>query len=382
MFKALKTEYLYKKGKKLEGQEKLEEAFECYEKSAAKKHTGAMIAISYLYLSGKFRPVTTTNLSEALFGGGPIFPWSIRKETKPDYESGITWLQKAAELDNGKACSILGNMLASGVGCKADVQKGLKYLEKAAKLGVESAKNDIRIYRPDGKALSDEEYEKSLADFAEAADKGDPKAAFLYSTLKSGTDKQLARLGYVLMASQNINRGWDERFKPAYLPSGIPLFPAAAKRGAWKTFVRFDLNAFRDKYPLILVSSDILNVDQPGYLLDCLHRAEIVGKAKYLSPEFGWLNKEKKAVVIRLGTDNPLNDRDLDCVAKDFYLIRDEYEPGNVSFFVENGEKEYSFEIAGVNGDQVDVLWRYTIGGSSKVDEYFEPELKELNLNR
>ncbi len=373
---------LYKKGLALEKEGKLEEAYKKYEQGANLKDPKAMVAIARLYLSGKFRSVTKSNLADVLFGGGPVFPWSVQTIEEPDYESGIQWLKKAADLNDAQALGVLGNMLSSGVGCKADVEKGLEYLEKAAEKGNASAKNDICLYRPDGKQLSDEEYEKCLSDFVKAADAGDDKAFPLYATLKSGTDKQKARLGYALMAAQNAGHGWDERLKPSFLPSGIPLFPAATKRGAWRTFVRFDLNAFKEKYPLILVSSDILDVEKPEWLLESFHKAEIVGTAEYVSPEFGWLCEKKKAVAIRLGENNALSEQELERVKRDFYLIPDEYEPDHVAFFVEHGEKEYSFEIAGVNGDKVDVLWRYTIGGSVQVRRYCEPSLTALTLNR
>lgn len=376
-----KKRWLYNKGLALEKEGKLEEAYKEYEKGAHLNDPKAMVAIARLYIIGKFRPVTKSNLGDVLLGGGPIFPWSVQNWEEPDYESGIEWLKKAADLNDPKALSVLGNMLSSGVGVKADIEKGLEYLYKAAKKGDISAKNDICLYRPDGKSLSDEEYEKCLSEFVNAADSGDTGAFPLYATLKSGTDKQQARFGYEIMAARNAGRGWDERFKASYLPSGIPLFPAAAKRGAWQTFVRFDLNAFKEKYPLILVSSDILDVERPEYLLESFHRAEVVGTAEYVSPEFGWLREKKKALVIRLGGSDTLDGQALERVKRDFYLIPDEYEPDNVAFFVETGEKEYSFEIAGITDNKVDVLWRYTIGGSDHVDHYFEPQLTELTIN-
>lgn len=376
-----RKKFLYKKGFALEQEGKLEEAYKKYEQGANLKDPKAMVAIARLYVSGQFRPVTKSNLADVLFGGGPVFPWSVQTTEEPDYENGIRWLKKAADLGDRKALRILGNMLSSGVGCKADVEKGLEYLDKAAEKGDAAAKNDICLYRPDGKKLSDEEYEKCLSDFVKAADADDDKAFQLYATLKSGTDQQQARLGYALMAAQNAGRGWDERLKPSFLPSGIPLFPAATKRGAWRTFIRFDLNAFKEKYPLILVSSDILDVEKPEWLLESFHKAEIVGTAEYVSPEFGWLHEKKKAVAIRLGGNNVLSEQELERVKRDFCLIPDEYEPENVAFFVEHGEKEYSFEIAGIADNKVDVLWRYTIGGSDCVGHYFEPQLTELTIN-
>ena len=376
-----RKKFLYKKGFALEQEGKLEEAYKKYEQGANLKDSRAMVAIARLYISGNFRPVTKSNLANVLIGGGPVFPWSVQTTEEPDYENGIRWLKKAADLGDRKALRILGNMLSSGVGCKADVEKGLEYLDKAAEKGDAAAKNDICLYRPDGKKLSDEEYEKCLSDFVKAADADDDKAFQLYATLKSGTDQQQARLGYAIMAAQNAGRGWDERLKPSFLPSGIPLFPAATKRGAWRTFVRFDLNAFKEKYPLILISSDILDVEKPEWLLESFHKARIIGKAKYTSPDFGWLGKEKEAVVIRLGEENALSKQELEKVRNDFYLIADEYEPENVAFFVEHGEKEYSFEIAGIADNKVDVLWRYTIGGSDCVGHYFEPQLTELTIN-
>lgn len=373
---------LYEKGLALENEEKLEEAYEVYKKGAELSDPQAMIGIARLFLTGKFRPVTKSNFADAVFGGGPIFPWSIRSWEEPDYKSGMEWLEKAAALDNTKALFILGNMIASGVGCKADEEKGLKYLEKAAALGDASAKNAICLYRPDGKVLSDEEYENCLAEFVKKADKGDETAFPLYATLKSGTNRQLARLGYQIMAAQNVGRGWDERLTPSYLSSGIPLFPAAAKRVGWQTFLRFDLNAFKEKYPLILVSADILDAHRPRWLLQYFHKAEIVGTAKYTSPEFGWLKEMKEAVVIRLGAGKPLDDQTLASVRQDFYLIDEEYKCDNAAFFVENGEKDYSFEIAAVCDGKVDVLWRYTIGGSNEVRRYFEPALIELTIDK
>ena len=160
-------------------------------------------------------------------------------------------------------------------------------------------------------------------------------------------------------------------------PSGIPNLPAAPKRGNYATFVRFNFDAFTDERPLILFSSDIA----PDRLITCLHRAEIVGTAKYRSPAFGWLQEEKSALLLRLDRALPASAEELKQVVSDFSLLEEEYEPDNIAFFTENGEKEYSVEIACLNGLDVDILFRYTIGGSGDVKRYFTPRLLSLALN-
>ena len=364
-----------REGLELEQQGKLEEAYQQYEEAAKLNDAPSMVCIARMYLSGKFRPVDASNLSQLLLQGGPIFPWSVRNGKQPDYKRGLEWLTKAANLGSNIACETLGNMLCSGIGCKADMEKGIKYLEKAAVNGSAAAKKYLFLYRPSGKKLTDEEYESCLTEFVKAADAQDDKAYELYATLKSGTQKQLARLGYVLITAQNIEKAGYEPFKCSLTPSGIPLIPAAARRGAWRTFLRFNLDAWAEKYPLIAIASDILNVNKPEWLLEKMHHAKIIGKATYTSPAFGWLREEKEAVIIRFGDEQRLDDDSLAEVVKDFRLKDEEYRGESIAFMVENGEKEYSFEIVGINGGKVDVLWRYTIGGSNQVSKYFEPKL-------
>lgn len=264
--------------------------------------------------------------------------------------------------------------------------KGISYLEKAAAHGQETAKKYICLYRPDGKVLTDEEYETALADFEKAADAGDDKAYELYSTLKSGTQKQLARLGHVLIAAQNIQKSGYEDFKYSSTPSGIPLIPVVPNRGAWMTFLWFNLEAWVDEHPLIAVASEILGIyDSRQFgLLDHLHRAKIVGTVAYKSPSFGWLPVEKDAVLIRLGTDDKLDDEVLKEIADGFDPLGDEnmgeYMGDSIAFMFQNGEKEYSFEVAGIKGNQVEVLYRFTVGGSEEIKKYCEPELMSLHF--
>ena len=369
-----------REGLELEQEGKLEEAYQKYEAAARMNDAPSMISIARMYLSGEFRPVEASNLAQLLLQGGPIFPWSLRNEKQPDFKTAIEWLTKAADLGNGLACETLGNMLCSGVGCKPDMQKGIGYLEKAVACGQTSARKYICLYCPDGKALTDEAYEACLAKFTVAVDAEDDSAYELYATLKSGTQKQLARLGHVLIAARNVQRKGYEPFRYSTTASGIPLLPVATKRRSWRTFLRFNLDAWKEEHPMIAVSSDILNVEKPLWLLEQLHHARIVGTAIYKSPAFGWLREEKKAVVIRLGECDALAPEIMGRVVSSFALTDEEYQGDSIAFLVESGEKEYSFEVAGIDGDKVEVLWRYTIGGSERIKQYFAPELNNMDI--
>ncbi len=214
-----------KEGFELEQEGKYEEAFLKYEEAAKMNDTLAMIDIARMYLSGNLRPVTYSNLAELLFNGEPIFPWSLHDEKRPDYKSSFEWFKKAADNGNGLACETVGNMLCNGIGCTENVEEGISYFERAAANGQDSALKLICLYRPDGKLLTDKEYESCLAEFIKAVNAGNDKAYELYATLKSGTQEQLARLGHILIAAQNVQRNGYYVFKYSFSPSGIPLLP-------------------------------------------------------------------------------------------------------------------------------------------------------------
>ena len=371
-----KKEQYRKEGLELEQQGKYEEAYIKYEEAGGMDDIPSMLYIARMYLSGNFRPVETSNLAELMLQGGPVFPWSQISEIHPDYESGLAWLIKAADLGDGFACEVAGNMIGQGLGCEADVEKAVYYLKKALSNGQASSRKFIYLYCPDGRKLSDEEYEDCLTEFVKAVDSEDEKAYELYATLKSGTHRQLARLGHILISAQNTHKTEYELFTFSVSPSGIPLLPVVSKRGSWCTLLRFNLDAWAEKYPLIAISSDILHVERPDDLLCNFHHARIVGTATYRSPAFGWLDEEEKhALLLQLGVDDTLDADAIKEVVESFQLSGEEYLGDSIAFLVEIGEKEYSFEIAGIQGNQVEVLWRYTIGGSDRVQNYFEPEL-------
>lgn len=269
----------------------------------------------------------------------PSYSGNLQEEKRPDYKNELERLIKAADLDDAVACETVGNMLCGGTGCRADVEKGVKYLEKAVANGRASAGKYNSLYCPNGKKLTDEEYESCLAEFVKAVDDEDDKAYELYATLKSGTQKQLARLGYVLITARNVWRAGYEPFKYSFTLSGIPLLPVASKRGLCRTFLRFNLDAWTDRHPLIAVASDILYVDKPEWLLKELHRARVVGRAEYKSPGFGWLGEEKKAVLIRLGDEYRLDADAMSEVIRACVFIDEEYQGDSIAFMADSMAK-------------------------------------------
>ena len=76
-----------REGLELEQEGKFEEAFLKYEKAAEMDDVPSMVYIARMYLSGNFRPAASSNLTELLLRGGPVFPWNLREEKQPDYQS-------------------------------------------------------------------------------------------------------------------------------------------------------------------------------------------------------------------------------------------------------------------------------------------------------
>ena len=363
-------------GAEKEAQKDLEAAFEQYHRAAELGNPEAMIHIAKLYLSGEFRPVEASNLMDLILQGIPVFSWNMAAQKVPDYKSALEWFCKADDLGNAIACCMAGSMLCEGKGCKEDKPAGLRYLETAAAAGITEARNAICIYREHSpKFFAQEQYETLLKQFSEAAATGRDEAYTLYDELKCGHPQLLARLGYAITTAKNVRRPGFEPFQYSSTPSGIPLIPACAKRGAWKSFIRVDLNAFPSDDVLIAISSDI----DLRYMLGFAHKLTPAGTAVYRSPEFGWLPEEKHPYLYRIDRNAALREEILTKLAGEFCLIDEEFRPDNAAFLTEHGEKEYSVEIAAIYDGKVDILYRYTIGGSDHVEHYFQPELISMD---
>ena len=352
-------------------------AYETYREAAQMGSDEAMMAIARLFLHTSFRQENRNDWAKLALTGAPVLPWDMHSATGQNLEGALYWAKKAAEAGNAEGCCLAGNMLCRGIGCQPNPEAGILFLKAARSKGVERAQDLLYIYQPGKISLADSDYTETLAQLDTALKTENADAFRMYYALKKGNERQLAKLGYVLTAAKNRGSLNASLIPTVVSPSGIPNLPAAPKRGNYATFVRFNFDAFTDERPLILFSSDIA----PDRLIACLHRAEIVGTAKYRSPAFGWLQEEKSALLLRLDRALPAPAEELKQVVSDFSLLEEEYEPDNIAFFTENGEKEYSVEIACLNGLDVDILFRYTIGGSGDVKRYFAPRLLSLALN-
>lgn len=355
-----------------------EQAFTLYSEAADLGSADAMFAIGGMYVSEKFRMVKKSNLEQLLLQGGPIFPWSIMEQDAPDMESALEWFCRGAEAGHVRSMCMAGSMLCRGDGCKADVEKGVALLEKAEAAGMNQAKELLALFAPRRREeIPDHQYAAWLKAFEAAVEAEDEEQFALYRKLKNGSDAQLTRLGRLIITRNNLQHPGYQLYKTFTTDIGIPLVPACAKRGSWVTFIRIDLNAFTGEDTLIAFSSDI----RAEYLVKASHRLRRVGTAEYCSPSFGWLREEKKAVVYRIDPETLLAEEKLANTVQKFRLIDEEYKPDNAAFLIENGEKEYSAEVAAITGDRVEVLTRYTIGGSDRVNKTFAPSLLSLHLD-
>lgn len=375
-----RADELLESGKAAEDAGDYERACMLYEQAAGEGSAAAMLRIANLYLTKPFRQVKQSNLLQLLQQGIPALPWTLSEESVPDYGRALEWCLKAAQAGSASACLSAGLMLCEGMGCRANVAEGTAYLERAASAGVKAAENYLHLYRGSGERLGDAEYEACLAAFAGAVDRGDDARYRLYATLRSGTPRQLARLGYVLSAAQNDMRQEYYEFSCAEDEAGLPLVPVSIRRAAWRTALRFDLNAFDEEEPLIAFSSDILDPDDSDWMFSCLYHLRPAGRASYLSPAFGWLGEEKRALVLRVDRSAGPGPNVLDKLCSSLRLAPEQFLGSSTALAVENGEKEYSVEIAHLSPAGVHILKHYTIGGSETIKTPFPPKLKSLKL--
>ena len=171
----------------------------------------------------------------------------------------------------------------------------------------------------------------------------------------------------------------------ALIFQGIPLIPAAPRRMCWRTYIRIQWECFPKPDAYLALASDILDEDRPDSLIDVRQHLRFVGKAVYRSPAFGWLQEEKTAVLLQYDPVR-LTEWTQAVMQHTQLLKKNPLRPfecdDSVSYLFECGEKEYSVEITCICDGRVDILYRYTIGGSEKVRQYCPAELLSLSLEQ
>jgi len=312
--------------------------------------------------------------------GGSVLDWHWAPQKIPDYEAGFRWVRKAADMGDAKACEMAGIMLCTAVGCPKDVRGGMAYLEKALAAGRDSARKHIYLHGEFRHTLTDDEYDKTLSEFISAAESGDEEAYRLFSVLKSGAQKQRKRLNYALTAGMNTYPDKYEIFRATDALEDIPDLPVMIKRAKWRTLLAVDLSAFAEKYPLIALASDAVSPDEPLVMMNMICRAEVAGVIEYMSPSFGWLNEKKRGTLIRLGGGDNMSASYAGEIMRGYGFDCGSRDMDTTALFVEHGEKEYSTEIIGINGDRVDVLLRYTVGGSEDVTRWVKPGIISMEI--
>lgn len=364
------AKYYIDKATALEESGNLEGAYELYKKAADAGSSDAMFKLFELYMSKGFHEKEENNMLGLMLSGKPVMPWDVKTHKSPDVQAGEYWLRRAAESGHVDACFIYGHSL-----CSAHREgEGFRFLEKAKKGGHEQA-GLWCSYFSRHQPVSDERYNVMLERFSAPDGKINLMQA---GFLKDGTPSQLARYGYKLMSMYNGGL-IDAPSLNFYMPSwkGIPCYPIAAKRGCWETFIRVNKDALPHG-TLLTFTSDI---DIKYLIPKSLHGLRIIGEAVYKSPSFGWLKVEKKAIVMLVDNSVCLDLQKTLDVAQRYKLHEEEYSPANVAFFEEDGEKEYSVEIAEIKGTKLNVLCRYTIGGDDYVMSHFTPELISLTIS-
>src|SRR3990170_1139826 len=113
-----------------------------------------------------------------------------------DYAEAAKWLRKAAEQDNAKAQSSLGELYAKGNGVPQDYTEAAKWYRKAAEQGNPDAEIKLALAYEEGRGVP-QDYVQALmwANVATAASKGDGQetdAKIRDSIAAKRTPKQIA----------------------------------------------------------------------------------------------------------------------------------------------------------------------------------------------
>jgi hypothetical protein len=355
-----------------------EAAYEWGEKAADMGSTDAMHFIGNMFFYNHFRPVkkgTADFLKKALQNNGSVMPWDMTDEYEPDYRSAYKWYLRAAENGNGDSMNNVGNMLYLGSGCEKDVEKAKYWLQKAIEKGVPYAMKAYQAYFGDITLpyKSDKEYKALLDEFEDCANRGlAGRCHELHGKLIIGTDRQLAKFGYVIAKGKYNTGGLYQEFDYPRRKDGEPYSPVHQFRGEWRSYVRIDLNAFDDDAPVLSLTWD-------GHLWDGLTTLKCItqlqGELTYTSGEFGWSPEQKMAYLLKIDKTIPVHfpkseNNWLNITENDLPdILKERLEKDGEAWFIDWGEKEYSVEICQIKDNKAIILYRYTIGGWNQGDK-------------
>lgn len=342
-----------------------ETAFSWLEKAAEQGSSDAMRFIANMYFHENFRPVRVSGVEKAMAdalqrGQLVVMPHQCVDSEEPDYRTAWEWYMKAAEHGDIDSMSNAGVMALQGIGCEKNVELAEELIGKAAEAGNPFAQKAYRDFF--GKTIfafkPDDQYTALLADFQRSADVGDETASFeIYRNIILGTDRQLARLGYILAKGKYNSHEIYRQFGYPVRNTGEPYAPAYLfTRFEWVSYLKIDLNAFDEEEILLSFTSDV------GRAITPVKWVEVVGEIEYTSGSFGWLRERKTATVFRVDRNLPIEAARIEsCPISNDYLLEEDS-----AWFIEDGEKEYSAEICQIKDGQPIILCRYTIDGADQ----------------
>jgi hypothetical protein len=253
-------------------------------------------------------------------------------------------------------------MAYGGIGCEKNIETAKFWLLKAIEKGNQYAMKAYKAHFGDIslRFKSDEEYLALLEKFEDCANQGIADRCFeLHSELIIGSEKQMAKLGYVIANGKYNVGGLYENFDYPVREDGEPYAPIFHHRVGWKSFVRINMDAFDDENLTFCISWDGVSswkgIEPLKWIV--VKPAQLV----YTSGEFGWAPAQKEAVL--LSVDKSFFDESAleeSGVSED---VEKRIRESNEAWFVEHGEKEYSVEICQIKDGKPVILYRCTIDG-------------------
>lgn len=287
---------------------------------------------------------------------------------------------KAAELGSFAAMTAVGEMLLQGKGCQRNHDEAQKWLTSAAYDGYMPA---IRVLKAQlGQNLTwfilDSEYDRMLNQFCQLVEQGEKSSVDVFQKLSLGTERQLRKLGYQLaVGCQNRSQYYNafrfnqyglsayfNTYRPPLLSKGRSAEPVRYDNKAELFFLIIDRRALGD-YPILTFVRDRGGIGGGSIGVRPL------GMVSYEGPDYPWLSGRREASLIELmpwtqeefwKKMEEYADSRRYSINKDLfldYVKKLDVQPYE-SMLILKDEKEYSYELGHIAGEQLNILWRYS----------------------